>query len=218
MKLQLLVLILSLVLTACTADAADVTDTSVPVTLTIAFDKSASNPLLSDPNFAASAAEYAAELVGALKEGDTVRIRNFGARDVASNMLDQEFVISRRLRPQQAAAAVASYIASLPQQAAQAQSSTNIVAFLEFDSGLDCENGGKVHLLTDGVESSTYVSSQSFLDGSQSLPTPDVDLTGCHVEFYGLGAGLPPQSVRFMRKEWTNYVTAAGGKFTSIVK
>lgn len=187
------------------------------VTLTVALDKSGSNPLLADPHFAASAANFVAGRIRSLKEGDVVRIRSFGARSKAANLLDQTFVLSRRLRARQVAEAVRRYVAALPQQAGQAQPSTNIIAFLEFDSGLDCAGGGAALLLTDGLEASQYMSPRAFLAGRQSLPKPDADLSGCEVVFYGLGAGLPPKSARFMRREWTHYVTTAGGHFTAIM-
>lgn len=209
MKHLLAVFTLNLALNAPAVDAK---------TLTIAFDKSGSNPLLGDPHFAASAAAYVAGQVKTLKEGDVVRIRSFGARNEGSNLLDQTFVLNRRLRARKLAQSIQNYIANLPNQDGKSQSSTNIIAFLEFDSGLDCGNGGMTLLLTDGLESSEYISPKSFLAGRQHLPKPDAALKGCEIIFYGLGAGLPPKSAKFMREEWTRFIKDAGGQFTAIMK
>lgn len=187
-------------------------------TLTIALDVSGSNPLLVKPEFAINAANYAASLIAPLQDGDAVRIKSFGARDAVENMLDQTFTISRRLRAQAVAEAVKKHIASLPQKQSLAQPATNIIATLEFDSGLDCANGGQVLLLTDGVESSEYVNWQRFIAGRQSLPKPDVDLKGCRVTFYGLGAGQSASSAKFINKEWKAWVGAAGGEFSAQIK
>lgn len=187
-------------------------------TVTIGIDLSGSNPLLTSKEFAAGAAEYAARRIEQLEDGDTVRIKTFGARGSAVNTMDQALVISRRLRPPKVAAMVQRYIASLPQQQAKAQAATNIIAALEFDSGLDCAGGGEVLLLTDGVESSEYVNAQRFASARQKLPKPDVDLKGCRVTFYGLGAGLPAPSAKFIRKEWNTWVAAAGGEFFAQIK
>ncbi len=187
-------------------------------TLTVTLDKSGSNPLLADPHFAASAAAYVASKVQALEEDDVVRLRSFGARSAASNLLDQDFVISRRLKAKALAKSLKAYIQSLPDHKAEAQGSTNIVAALEFDSGLDCAGGGSVLLLTDGLEASSYMNPDDFLAGKRHLPKPDADLKGCEVIFYGLGAGLPAPSAKFIRQEWRAFVSAAGGKFRAEMK
>lgn len=187
-------------------------------TITIAIDKSGSNPLLTDKYFAAAAAGYAGKLIGGLKDGDVVRLKSFGARSNASNMLDQRFVISRRLRANVLAESIQNYIRALPGKNDEAQRATNIVALLEFDNSFSCESDSKVLLLTDGLEASSVIDPMAFLEGKASLPKPDVDLAGCEVIFYGLGAGLPNSSVKHIRGEWQSYVTAAGATYTAIIK
>tara|TARA_R110002073_G_scaffold118562_1_gene257720 strand:- start:853 stop:1497 length:645 start_codon:yes stop_codon:yes gene_type:complete len=205
------VLIVSTALAGATADAK---------TLTIALDKSGSNPLLVDPHFAASAADYASELIMPLEEGDVVRLVSFGARDRADNMLNKIIKLKRSLRAGKVADAVKSYINGLPQGEPVAQSSTNIVSFLELDGNFDCKSGSTVLLLTDGVEASEYVSPQGFVEGKSHLPKPDPELSlkGCTVIFYGLGAGTEGSAAKFMRNEWSAYVGATGGEFTAVTK
>jgi hypothetical protein len=185
-------------------------------TLTIALDKSGSNPLLTDVNFAASAAQYAETLILRLREGDTVRIRSFGARDTPSNLLSQDIPLTRHRRSQHVAAAVKRYIATLPSMQGQSQSSTNIVAFLEFDTGFDCVSGGTVLALTDGLEASEYISPDDFKSGKAGLPKPDVDLAGCEIVFYGLGSGLKPKAVKHIRNGWRAYFKDAGAQFSPV--
>jgi hypothetical protein len=191
------------------------TTSATAKTLTIALDKSGSNPLLVDPNFAASAAGYVAAKVQALEDGDVVRLRSFGSRQAPQNLLNQSFVISRRLKARQLAEALKNFINDLPNHKSDAQPSTNIVALLEFDNGLDCANGGEVLLLTDGLEASEYMDPKAFLAGQKHLPKPDVGLTGCDVTFYGLGAGLPAPAAKFIRHEWAGFIKTAGGAFTA---
>jgi hypothetical protein len=188
-------------------------------TITIATDHSRSNPLLSDPMFAASAAHYAAQLVLGLEEGDEVHIRSFGARGEAPNLLDKPIVLNRRQRAPVVAQVVSTYIAGLPERAGEAQDSTNIVSFIEL-GGLNCKDGDQVLLLTDGLEASEYVSPQAFIEGKAHLPAPDpqLSLKGCEVIFYGLGAGLPGSAAKFMRNEWSSFISAAGGAFTPVIK
>lgn len=187
-------------------------------TITMAIDKSGSNPLLTDEYFAAGAAKYARSLIEELEDGDVVRLKNFGARSNGQNMLDQRFVINRRLRASALAQSMESYISSLPLQNDQGQRATNIVALLEFDNGFDCANDGKILLLTDGLEASSVMDARAFMDGSGTLPKPDVDLSGCEVIFYGLGAGLPNASVKHIRNEWRDFITQSGATYIPIIK
>lgn len=203
------------VITALTLSAALTAPLAVSKSLTISLDKSGSNPLLVDPYFAASAAEYAASKVRDLKNGDVVRLRSFGSRKVPQNLLAQDFAISRRLKANQLAESIKAFINDLPSHPEDAQPSTNIIAFLEFDSGLGCEDSGVVLLLTDGLEASDYMAPDDFLSGRKHLPKPDAELQGCEVIFYGLGAGMPGKSAKFIRNEWKKFVSDAGGTFTA---
>jgi len=186
-------------------------------TLTIGIDLSGSNPLLTHENFAVIAGQYVADQITLLDDGDTVRIMSFGARSEAENVLSKQVKISRKNRTRKVAKQAASLIQQLPSQAKQGQVETNIVAWLEFTNGFDCENKGRILVITDGIEHSSYVDSQSFLQGKKALPEPDVDLKGCKLTFYGLGAGWEASIVKNIRKSWRNYAEKAGTSLTAII-
>lgn len=187
------------------------------ITMTIGIDLSASNPLLSHPNFAYTASQYVATELGKLKNGDIVRVKTLGARTDAVNLLDHQFKISRRVNPKKVAALIAQFLQSLPEQKDLSQASTNLIAWLEFTSGFHCDEHSLILVITDGLEASPYVDGKSMLEGKQWLPVPDVDLTGCAITFYGLGAGWPATSVKFIRNEWRQWSEKAGASFTAII-
>lgn len=186
-------------------------------TLTIGIDLSGSNPLLAHKNFAYIASQYVTAEINKLNNGDSVQVKTFGSRTVADNLLNPTFRISRRMKPAKVAGMVSQYIQSLPEQVDVAQTSTNLVAWLEFTSGFNCADAGQVLVITDGIESSAYVEGDQLLQGKKGLPKPDVDLKGCSLTFYGLGAGSPPQAVRNVRNEWMRWAEQAGAIFTAII-
>lgn len=186
-------------------------------TLTIGIDLSGSNPLLAHKNFAHIASQYVTNEINKLNNGDTVNVKTFGSRAVAENLLNTSFQISRRVKPEKVAGVVAQYIQSLPEKVDVAQSSTNLVAWLDFTSGFNCTDAGQILVITDGIESSTYVDGNDLLQVKKGLPKPDVDLKGCSLTFYGLGAGLPPQAVRNIRNEWVRWSEQAGAIFTAVI-
>lgn len=190
---------------------------ALATSLTIGIDLSGSNPLLMHENFAYKASQYTASEILKLKPKDTVQIKTFGARDNAANVLSTNLVISRKMKPKKAADLIAKYIITLPNQVDISQTSTNLIAWLEFTSGFNCSDNGKILVITDGLESSSYVSGKQFLAGKKGLPKPDVNLKGCSLTFYGLGADWQPQPVKFVRNEWNSWSTKAGADFTAII-
>jgi hypothetical protein len=186
-------------------------------TLTIGIDLSGSNPLLSHENFAYMASQYASDEINKLKNGDVVVVKTFGGREDVHNILTGSYTISRRLKSEKIASAVAGYLQSLPSQTEKSQSSTNLLAWLEFGSGFNCNENSHILLITDALESSSTLDGNSFLQGKKGLPKPDVDLTGCHITFWGLGAGFPPASVKFIRNEWRSWSDQAGASFSAII-
>ncbi len=186
-------------------------------TLTIGLDLSGSNPLLGDRNFADQAARHAVRAIEALKSGDVVRVKSFGARDDARNLLDRSVTIGRRMRSARVAKAVGDYLRSLPEQAQAGQSSTNLLAWLEFGSGFGCEEEGQILVITDGLESSSLVDGRALIAGKARLPAPQVSLKGCALTFYGLGAGWPATQVRTLRDEWSRWAEKAEARFTPII-
>ncbi|MBX3630743.1 MAG: hypothetical protein KF908_12730 [Nitrosomonas sp.] len=186
-------------------------------TLTIGIDLSGSNPLLSHSNFAYIASQYVAAEINKLKSGDIVQVKTFGSRADALNLLNPTFEISRRMNTKKVAGAVSKYIQSLPEQKDIDQSSTNLLAWLEFTSGFNCADNGHILVITDAIESSSYVNGNLFVQGKQKLPKPDVDLSGCALTFYGLGAGWQVQYVKTIRNEWTHWAKEAGATFTAVI-
>jgi hypothetical protein len=186
-------------------------------TLTIAVDLSGSNPLLTHEHFAAEAARRAVAAVQSLNDGDVVRLRTFGAREDARNVLNQSVTIGRRMRSTRVAEGIGAYLRSLPKSGETGQASTNLLAWLEFESDLGCSSGGEILVITDAVESSSLVSAKALLEGKAKLPPPSVDLSGCQLTFFGLGAGWPAPQVKRLRDEWTRWATKAGAKFTVVI-
>jgi len=186
-------------------------------TLTLGFDLSGSNPLLSHENFAFSAARYAGDKIRLLKSGDRVQLKTFGARDNALNLINRRITINRQNRPDKVAKMVERFILSLPVQDNIDQQSTNLVAWLKFSEDFDCENKSEILVITDGIESSFYVGGKDFIAGRKGLPKADVNLKGCTLTFYGLGAGWPPKNVKTIRKAWRTYAREANLTFKSII-
>jgi len=194
-----------------------VTFSALAKMLTIGVDLSSSNPLLTNKNFAYVASQYVTVQINQLKKGDVVQVKTFGARGDLSNLLNTSFKISRRLRAHKVAKIVSKYLLSLPARKDVAQSSTNLVAWLELTNGFDCGAGGQILVITDAIESSSLISDQQLLQGKQALPQPDVSLKGCHLTFYGLGAGQELQVVKTLSQAWTNWAGQAGATFTAII-
>lgn len=185
-------------------------------TLTLATDLSGSNPLVNDADFARAASLYAARQVHALQLGDVVNLQSFGARGLG-NLREGTVQITRTMRPERAAADVATQIAGLPTAGVTPQPSTNIIAFFKFGS-FDCASGEHILVITDAIESSAYVSGTAFLSGKGKLPDPDTDfLKGCKVTFYGLGVHQEGPTVDIIRTAWRTWFQKAGAEFSDII-
>lgn len=180
--------------------------------LTIALDMSGSNPLITDERFAAVAAAHIAALIAAMEFGDEVRIRTLGERGLA-NIGGKTVVLDKGTRPDRVAAAVAELIRSLPQRDIEGQPSTNLIAFFEF-TDFACEQDSALIVLTDGIESSTYINGSDLLAG-RALPQAEENvLAGCAVTLFGVGnivgGSLPPAQVKIVRAAWQVWMERAG--------
>ena len=195
--------------TLCTA----VVNHASAKTLSIRIDKSNSNPLMAQPEFAIGAANYVAQRILTLKAEDKVSLSSFGARSNASNLLENTYVLDRKLRAKELASAIAEYIKTIPSDIEKGQRATNIVSLLEFGNGFDCANAGEVIVITDGIEASDYIEADELISGKKSLPGADVDLSGCSVFFYGLGAGLSGKDVKSVRTQWQRWMKQSGANF-----
>ena len=142
-------------------------------TLTIGIDQSMSNPLMLDEAVARAVGGNVGEQIKALQPGDWVHVRTFGERS-AVNFQAEKIRITRSVRADKVADMVARFIASLPSKAGKGQGSTNIIAFLEFGA-FDCANGGRILLLTDGIESSAYIQERDLFAG-KPLPAPEPNI------------------------------------------
>jgi hypothetical protein len=121
------------------------------------------------------------------------------------------------MRAQKVAQAVGDLLRSLPRQSHSAQASTNLLAWLEFGSGFACADQGEILVITDGIESSSLVNAKALLDGKVRLPNPSVNLKGCTLTFYGLGAGLPAQYVKRLREQWQRWSEKSGATFAAVI-
>lgn len=186
-------------------------------TLTIGIDESKSNAVIVHKHFADRAARYLSDEVMQLKLGDRVRVLTFGARSDVRNLVYREVVLSRRMRAEEVARQVRMLVNSFPESAAQReQTATNLIGWLEFTGDFGCHDSGRAVILTDGAEASSVMSTQDLVSG-KPLPDPDVSFEGCHVTFFGLGAGWQPNTVKTVRKAWRDWFDKAGAKFDAVI-
>lgn len=189
-------------------------------TLTIGIDISRSSPHIISPELARVSAGYVHYQVEQLAIGDIVVVRPFGDHGLA-NFARKTFVITKANRPHKVAGVVAQFVANLPEKKMEGQNSTHIIAFLEFGQHFDCANGGSIILLTDGMESSSYIDERSLAAGNP-LPEPDKNLlAGCDVAMVGFGhtrsGALPPQAIKNARASWVAWMKTAGATFNAVV-
>lgn len=186
-------------------------------TLTVGMDLSTSNGLVTSQAFRQNAIQYVAEHIKAMKTKDKLVIQGFGARDSEANLKKLKLTMKRH-RHAKIAKQAATYIQSMTTDKDNAQQSTNIIAFMEFND-FGCDKESTIIVITDGIESSGYVSAQALVDGKAGLPAPDEDaaLAGCHVVFYGLGTGWPNKQVKHIRSAWKAYFKKAGASFEAII-
>lgn len=187
--------------------------------LTIATDVSGSNPLLRDSDFNQVAGNYAAALIAKLKRGDVVVLKQFGEINKPQNFIDKTVVIKRH-NATKVANQVMRYTTGLPNKV-EAQGATNLIAFLGRND-FGCADGGKLLVMTDGIEASEYANPNKLLEGKASLPAPHrlaiQNLTGCEVEFFGLGVGRYDQEALRLYDAWAAYFEQAGASFKAVIK
>jgi hypothetical protein len=186
--------------------------------ITLLFDLSGSNPLLSDTRFNQSAAEFAANALKDLNRGDTVTLKSFGSLQSADNFEELTLIVERH-KTKSVQRKVKNAILSLPSKA-EAQSSTNIISWFNRNQP-NCTQGSRLIVVTDGLEASEHIPNvNDWLDGKLALPKPSefVQLKGCDITFYGLGVGLRDKHLNTLRRQWRDYFKEAGATFTGIAK
>jgi hypothetical protein len=154
-------------------------------TLTVAVDVSASSGVF-NPTVAKLAAARTRNAIAALQLGDVVRLQKFGERNV-QNLPGETIRITRAVRPAAIAERIGKFIEEIPATIETGDGETNIIAYLEFGSHFDCTNSGKVMLISDGIESSSYISTAQLLAGKPLPPPESAFLKGCDVEMFPLG-------------------------------
>jgi hypothetical protein len=184
--------------------------------ITIAPDVSRSNPIFEDKALNSGAVNYIKAKMQSLKTGDVVNVRFIGTLTDTQSLRKSEHIIThhnkgliKKMMPQLVEASMTQI---------KPQESTNILAFFNRNS-FDCANGGEVIVLTDGIEASEYVDPNKLLSGEASLPKPSefVQLEGCTVTFYGIGAKRSDTELSRLRRQWRRYFDAAGATFKAIV-
>lgn len=190
-------------------------------TQTILIDVSGSARLIEVPAFAKAAGDKAKSQILALQPGDWVHVRRVGERG-GKNFPVEKLRVTRQISAGQVGEIVSTYIKSVPSKTPEGDSETNLIAALEFGE-FDCSNGGKLLILSDGIEHSSYITGQALLSG-KPLPAPESDLLkGCEeVTIFGLGQSadgqVPPKAIKNLKAAWSAWMKAAGvKKFTAIV-
>ena len=208
MTMNKLLMILSLVLGCWGASAQ-------AKSLTILVDASASNPMLINTAFNRRATEHVIEQITALKRGDSVTMQTFGSLQSADNFKKHKLAITRHNR-KKVAASFAKQLLALP-KAIKPQGSTNIIAWFNRNQ-VNCDKGGQILLLSDAIEASEYISPNDLLSGQKELPAPSefVNVRGCEVILFGIGAGRSDSETTRLRKAWASYFDKAGASLTAI--
>ena len=184
--------------------------------LHILIDASQSNPMLIDTAFNKRAAAFAVQSISQLKQHDTVRLQTFGSLQSADNFDVKALQVSRH-NHSKVSAAVASYLISLPKKL-KPQGSTNVLAWFNRHP-VDCsKDKHTILIITDGIEASEYVNPNHLLSGKQTLPAPSefVNVRGCEVFMFGVGAGRLDQETIRLRKSWGQYFKQAGASFLAV--
>ncbi|MGB0662717.1 MAG: hypothetical protein ACPGMR_02875 [Pontibacterium sp.] len=184
--------------------------------LHILIDASQSNPMLIDTAFNKRAAAFAVQSISQLKQHDTVRLQTFGSLQSADNFDVKALPVSRH-NHRKVSAAVASHLVSLP-KTLKPQGSTNVLAWFNRNP-VDCSTDKHtILIITDGIEASEYVNPNHLLSGKQTLPAPSefVNVRGCEVVMFGVGAGRLDQETIRLRKAWEQYFKQAGASFLAV--
>lgn len=187
-----------------------------PQRIVIGLDISRSNPLVTDPAFAAKVGTRIADQIAKLGFASEVHVRTLGNYDASSNAFYYDAILSVRNRPENVAAEVERLVSGTPLLVKRgkwkAQGHTNILAFLDnARESIGCDGMPTIIILaSDGIEDSEYA---HLARRNSHLPTPDgKEFAGCTaLEILGLGQGTrsPIETVR-LRKEWTGWAKAAG--------
>lgn len=191
-----------------------------PAHVTFALDQSSSSPNEIEA-FRSTAARHARDIVKAMKMGDSVAIMTFGDGGLRNFGLTKPVKLSIRMRPSHVAGTLEKAIIAKAEDAAKnPQNETRLMSFLE-DSHREfqCASGNaKVIVFTDGIEHSSELSGKQFIVDKKPLPDPTPGiLSGCHIEFIGVGLGVHGALQRPEKKHitdaWSAWMEKAGATF-----
>ena len=185
-------------------------------TLTVALDISRSNPLFENSALNGLAANYIHSQVKSLAINDVVSLRYVGSLNDTKSVQKIEKTITHNNK--EIVTAMASQMVLGVAKHVKAHDSTNLLAFFNRNQ-FDCQSGGDITILTDGIEASEYVAPKKLLSGEIGLPKPSefVKLKGCTVTFYGMGAMRSDAELNRLRHQWYTFFKAAGATFKAIV-
>lgn len=216
MKLSNKLLTATFLMVAAMASAQE----SVPRTIT-ATDISSSSTFLFDRHSADAAGDYIQAYIASLNHSHQLIMVSVGdvglgrrQINIGATVTENRASSAKRLGQQ-----FGGYFRSLPGlvQGGEItpQNTTSIIAFFRSLARVCAEGNTTVILFSDGVEWSSTVDGQAFVNGTVSLPTPDHQfLTGCRVEMHGVGQlkatlnsdGLEERLI----PEWEIFLKAAG--------
>lgn len=179
---------------------------------TVLLDKSGSSPLFISEEFKEASINYLGMRVGEMNEGDVIIVRAFGSLDVAANMKVRPLYIKRHNKKK--VARILARIIKHSGKADSVQNATNLHAWFGRNK-LDCKNGAELIALTDGIESSEYISATHFLNGTKTLPKvhENANLAGCNIHYFGIGLGRSDKETTVLRKAWNTYFKSADAQF-----
>lgn len=189
--------------------------------LDIRIDASESAPLFKSEDYRRAIAVAAANKVAALRPGDRVTLRSFGAVGL-DNVANYEVRIGRRSNTaSNVARIVARRIIRMGEGGVRPQRTTEIIAMLQWGQ-FNCQSGHEIWVATDAIDTGMVSSPRAVANGRAQLPAPRAGLLrNCKVTFVGIGqtAETPLSSTQINNwiAAWRRYFRTAGARFMPIV-
>lgn len=191
-----------------------------PEHVTFAVDQTSSGANEAE-TFRTAAANYSEQTVQDMEMGGTVAVMTLGDGGLRNFRPTKRVKLSARMRPSHVGAALKKAIIAKAEDAARnPQNETRLMSFFE-DSyrEFQCASGNaKVIVFTDGIEHSAELTGKQFVIDKMPLPDPTPGiLTGCHVEFIGVGismnGALQRPEKNHINNEWKSWMEKAGATY-----
>lgn len=182
--------------------------------ISVALDRSTSNPLTKSQKFAVQAGNLAANKIWqSTIIGDRVSIFKIGER--GSNSLTPDVLyITRKNRPKHVGITVGRAIANIPNDTALHQNTTSILYALE-RSNIPCHAESELLLFSDGMETGPEAKLSEIVSGASSFRAPASEyLKGCKVTMIGVGldGNLTTEQTENLIEGWRTYFQTAGAQ------